>query len=344
MVLTMRKIYLYINEHIMPNKLTKEDFIRRGNEIHDNKYDYSLVEYSGIYEPVKIICPIHGIFEQTPNNHLNNKRGCPECGKIASSLARLKKTEQFIQEAENIHGKLYDYSQVIYDKSKIPVIIICKKHGAFEQTPSKHLMGRGCPECGKEKRSEKRKLTKDGFIEKARKVHGEVYNYDNVEYKDSKTNVLITCKKHGDFLQKPNKHLIGQGCPKCMKEMNVYENKLYNELRAKYPKLEIIQQYKNKNILNRQSIDIYFPKYKIGIEYQGIQHFKPVDHFGGYSTFLRICKNDKIKYIMCQKHNVSLAYFTYHKADIPSNYIDTVYYDIEMLFKKIDNIIKSKQV
>lgn len=119
---------------------TTEEFIQQAKEIHGNKYDYSLTLYNHSKKKVKIICPIHGIFEQTPNEHLKG-HGCPKCAGFHRT------TKIFIQQAINIHGNTYDYSKTIYTKAKNPVIIICKEHGEFLQTPKKHLCGHGCPYC-----------------------------------------------------------------------------------------------------------------------------------------------------------------------------------------------------
>ena len=106
-------------------------------------------------------------------------------------------TEEFIKKAREVHGDKYDYSKVEYVKSKAKVTIICPEHGEFLQTPQKHLYGQGCPKCG-----HKSELTTEEFIKKAREVHGDKYDYSNVEYVDAKTNVCIICKQHGVFWQR----------------------------------------------------------------------------------------------------------------------------------------------
>lgn len=124
------------------NTLSNVDFIERSNKIHKNKYDYSLSEYNGIHTKIKIICKIHGVFEQLPNNHFK-KLGCPKC----SGIKRLT-NEEFIENSIKIHGNKYDYSLVNYKNNHTKIKIICKKHGVFEQTPSSHMNnGSGCPYC-----------------------------------------------------------------------------------------------------------------------------------------------------------------------------------------------------
>jgi hypothetical protein len=131
----------------MTKKKTTEQFIFEATEIHGYKYDYSLVEYINVKSKVKILCKIHGVFEQTPDMHLS-KRGCWYCG----GSKKLTNNE-FIQRSEKIHDKIYDYSKVKYINKETHVIIICNIHGEFSQLPHNHVRGQqGCPKCvGKNK-------------------------------------------------------------------------------------------------------------------------------------------------------------------------------------------------
>ena len=122
-------------------------------------------------------------------------------------------TEEFIDRSKCIHGDKYSYDNTDYINSNTKVQIFCKNHSSyFTQKAGKHLMGQGCPECGKKIT---RKSTTEDFIEKAKKVHNKMYNYDKVVYVNNRTNVEIVCKHHGLFLQTPNCHLNGNGCQKC---------------------------------------------------------------------------------------------------------------------------------
>lgn len=119
-------------------------------------------------------------------------------------------TEEFIRRAKAVHGDKYDYSKVEYKNRKSRVCIICPIHGEFYQLPNSHLIGCGCPSC-----SGCAKYTTESFIQKAREVHGDKYDYSKVEYKNSHTEVCIICPKHGEFWQKPSGHLSGYGCAQC---------------------------------------------------------------------------------------------------------------------------------
>lgn len=129
----------------MPKKLTTEEFIKRAKEIHGNKYDYSLVNYKNNNTKIKIICPIHGVFEQRPDNHLRNN-GCPKCCIMPRKFFNLK---ELIEELSFVHNNKYDYS-LIKEKPKnftFIVKIVCPIHGVFEQKLCNHLHGCGCPKC-----------------------------------------------------------------------------------------------------------------------------------------------------------------------------------------------------
>ena len=167
-------------------KLTTDIFTQRSNVIHNNFYDYSKVEYINSATKVKIICPIHGEFEQRPSDHLKGS-GCAKCGFYKNT--RKKSPDKFIEEAKNIHRNLYDYSKVDYVGSSFKVKIICPIHGEFLQNPDVHLRGCGCPACGVFKNTCK-KNTED-FIKRSTKIHNEKYDYSLVEYDGNKKKVKI---------------------------------------------------------------------------------------------------------------------------------------------------------
>ena len=181
-------------------------FIERARLIHGNKYDYSKVVYINNKTKVCIICPIHGEFWQTPSKHINGKQRCPKCRGLH------KTTDDVISLFRLVHGDKYDYSKVVYIKNHTKVCIICPIHGEFWQTPHHHLQGHGCPECANVKR-----LTIEKFIERAKIIHGDKYDYSDVIYININTKVCVICPIHGEFWQTPHDHLSGYGCPFCAK-------------------------------------------------------------------------------------------------------------------------------
>lgn len=129
-------------------------------------------------------------------------------------------TEQFIKKAKEAHGDTYDYNSVIYISIKTKVAIDCSTHGKFYQTPEKHLKGQGCSKC-----SRKHKKTTEEFVEEAKKVHGNKYDYSKAFYTRNRDKIKIICKKHGQFFQNPINHLLGYGCDECGREITTKYSK-----------------------------------------------------------------------------------------------------------------------
>ena len=228
--------------------MTKNEYIKEFNKKHNNKYDYSLIEYKKTKDKVKIICPHHGIFEQRLDSHKIS--GCPYCSSI-----KLTKNE-FINKSKNIHGNKYDYSLVEYVNMLTPVKIICEKHGIFEKIPNGHLYSKqGCPICSN------KKITTEIFINKCKEIHGNKYDYNLVNYKNNYTKVELICKEHGSFYISPHHHIYKkQGCGKCVglyrtteefinKSKNIHGDKYdYSlvEYKKSHDKVKIICKKHNK--------------------------------------------------------------------------------------------------
>jgi len=123
------------------------DFIEKARLVHGDKFDFSLTEYVKASLKVVIICPIHGKFTKTPNHFLRSVTGCPDCGRNLGRISLTDTNETFIKKARAVHGDKYDYSKVVYVNNETMIIIICKIHGEFLQTPKGHLKGRGCKTC-----------------------------------------------------------------------------------------------------------------------------------------------------------------------------------------------------
>jgi len=271
-------------------KKTTEDFIKKAIEIHGNKYDYSLVEYTGALNKVKIICPKHGIFEQTPNQHINCNKGCPKCSNKIPTIKDL------IINFNIVHKNKYDYSLVEYKNSRTKIKIICPIHGIFEQTPTLHKRGHGCNNC--------KSLEQESFIEQSNLVHNFKYDYSLVNYVNWKTKIKIICPIHGIFEQRPNNHKdLKQGCPYCNESHG--EQEILKYLNEK--NIDYIRQYKYKNCKNILSLpfDFYLPEYNICIEFDGEQHFREHKIWGN-DKLIKTKINDKIKNEYCLNNNIRL--------------------------------------
>jgi hypothetical protein len=275
---------------------------------------------------VKIICKIHGIFEQTAYCHYYFKQGCPEC-KVNKQLT----TNEFIKKSKLIHGDKYDYSLVNYKNMYTKVDLICKMHGIFKSIPKEHIYKKcGCSLCnlGYLKNNN---ISNVDFIEKAKLIHGDKYDYSKTEYKNSRSKVIITCKKHGNFTQKPESHLRGRGCPNCKQSHGEQEIEKYLiTTNILFEKQYIFNNCKNILVLH---FDFYIPKYNCCIEYDGIQHFKPIKYFGGIISFKETVTHDKIKNEYCKNNNIHLIRISYKEnVNDKLNYELTKFLNNSVLF------------
>lgn len=277
-------------------KSNTEEFIKKAREIHGDRYDYSKVNYVNNHTKVCIICEKHGEFWQKPSAHLSGGN-CYKCGKESMGKSQSMTKKEFIERARKIHGEKYDYSKVEYLGANTKVCIICPEHGEFLQTPSAHINGKeGCPVCGNKLKNQVSKLTTEEFVEKAKKIHGNKYDYSNVEYVDYDTKVKIICPEHGEFWQSPDSHLQGKGCRLCNWSISKAEEKLISFINNELG-IETINH--DRTIISPYELDIYIPSLKIGIEYNGL--FWHSEYFGKDKNYhlnkLNVCNKKGIKLI-----------------------------------------------
>lgn len=315
----------------------KNTFIEKAMKKHGDRYDYSKVNYINNRTKVCIICPEHGEFQQTPDKHLRGQ-GCPKCCRKNKKYT----TDEFIEQAIKIHGNLYDYSETVYGKNKKEKVkIICPKHGPFFITPESHLQGGGCKYC-----TVGEVFNTEDFINKAKNIHKNKYIYDKTVFTGAFNKVIITCPQHGDFLQTPHKHIQGHGCPECAKLFRKKETELYNILKSVFKECDIIHSYYNPKILGKQEIDIYFPNEKIGIEFQGEQHFIPIDFSGrGVEWATKLFENNQQRDIkkkeICNNNNITLLYFS---NVLEGEFLgEKVYHKYSDLIEKINQVIKKEE-
>ena len=196
---------------------TKDEYIKKSHIIHNRKYDYSKYNFENVKVKSTIICPIHGEFQQDFDKHINGQMGCRKCGRIISANKQKFTTEEFVSTAKKIHS-IFDYSKVNYINNSTKVEIICKKHGSFWQLPSNHIYHkRGCKKCATEINTQNNMKTTEVFIEEAKHIHKNKYDYSLVKYTGAFKHVIIICPIHGKFKQSPDNHLHGKECSKCSK-------------------------------------------------------------------------------------------------------------------------------
>jgi hypothetical protein len=298
-----------VERAIIKQNSNTNDFIKKAKLKHGDTYDYSKVEYVNNKTKVIIICRKHGEFRQNPNTHLQGS-GCVLCADNNIQYT----TKIFIEKSKLKHGDTYDYSKVDYVNAKTKVKIICKEHGEFEQLPITHMKGCGCNKCGENTTSNKLSMTIKEYINRAKEIHGDTYDYSKVEYVNNKTKVIIICRKHGEFIQEAGSHITGVGCPYC-----IYKNEADTKL--------IIEEltgfifHKTKRIIKKDGrcyeLDGYNNKLKIAFEYQGEQHYNyiPFFHRKGKIDLIHQQIRDYIKMKECKRKNIQLIVVPYWIKD-----------------------------
>lgn len=308
------------------SEMSKSHFIRKSKSVHGDEYDYTLVrelEKSGA--KVEIIHKkCNKSFFQTKNGHTRGD-GCPHC-----FCPKIRTKEEFIKDAKLIYGDEYDYSQIDYVDTTVDIKIKCNSCDEyFGDNPRNHLHANKsnktfvvrCPNC----KDFTRNLTTEEFIEKAVEIHGDKYDYSEVEYINTKTKVKIICNGcGGSFEQKPNNHVskltsgkrnLG-GCLSCSYSgpKESYGERIIAEYLTKN-NLDFVKQYTNDTCRyhkdNRLRFDFYVESLNLLIEYDGVQHFQAVDFFGGEEAFLSLQKRDKIKTEWASKNKYTLIRFRY---------------------------------
>ena len=292
-------------------KKTTKQFIEEAILKHGEKYDYSKSNYINSSTKITIVCPIHGEFEQVAYVHLNGG-GCKNCSYETAGKKRLKGIDDFITDANEIHGNRYDYSNSIYKGTHKKIEIICEIHGSFKQTPKSHLIGQGCPECGLIKIGDFFRKSNYQFILDANKIHKGKYDYSLVSYKSGTEKVIIICPTHGKFLQAPIQHTSGKGCIDCAgirkktTEQFIEDVKLIHGDRYDYSEVD----YKN----NRSII-------KIKCFEHGVFEQQAHSHLRGHGCIICSGKNQKDTDTFIEEANlVHKGIYDYSDVDYKINF------------------------
>lgn len=289
-----------VSKHLMgrcPEKNTPiktiEEFIQESEKIWGKKYDYSLVKYQGALKKVKII--FDGIiFEQTPSSHLQGL--CVE---------RNLTVENFIRKSIEVHGEKYDYSQIDKMDKKVKIGL----NGVFyKQNPYDHISG-----YKPENIKLSVKKTIEDFISESNIIHYNKYSYTKTIYENSKEKVIITCPNHGDFLKTPLQHLQGNGCPDCIESIGL--KKISKYLSKNNINFEIKKKFHDCRNIFELPFDFYIPSLRTCIDFDGIQHFQPIEHFGGLEAYEKLKINDGIKNEYCEEHFINLIRIKYDQVN-----------------------------
>lgn len=292
-----------MKESGLKKRMTTEEFIEKAKKVHGDRYDYSKSVYVDSHTPLCIILheidPVtdkeYGEFWQTPNHHLHGY-GHPKLS------GRGYSKEEIIYFFNKIHNNKYDYSKIVYPSTDKQTII-CPIHGEFLQSLYKHRRGEGCPKCGGTL-----KKTNEEFIQELKDIYHDKYDLSKINYTNSDTKVTLICSKHGEYDYLPSQLLRGSGCKFC--KCSISENKIEQLLYKN--EIDFIPQCNCLKLkwLGKQSLDFFLPKYNIGIECQGCQHFRPIKAFRGNETFMEVLRRDEEKRQKCKENGLRLIYYT----------------------------------
>lgn len=304
---------------------TKEDFIEKAKKKWGDFYIYDKISYINSKTKVEIVCPIHGSFWQRPNDHLNNY-GCPKCGTEKRAKSTTTPVKDFIKKLYDKFGDKVKLNENTYTNLFTPAEFICPIHGTFINKPafvyrSKH----GCPKCGYIEGGELNKLSLEEFIQKAKNIYSDFYDYSKVKYINTEEKVCIICPEHGEFWITPHSFLRGCKCPKCsaslgeLQTINYLDNKKIPYIFQHSIYLDTI--VKNSNLIK---LDFYieYNNKVIIIEFNGQQHYEWVKHFQTEEEFKQQQYRDEILRQYCKDNNYDLIEIPYYDIKNISSILD----------------------
>ena len=287
--------------------LSLKEVISSFKEKHGNFYNYDKVNYINNNEKVIIQCPKHGEFKQSPKDHKKGI-GCIRCG-FEKTKNSLKLTlNEFITRSKLRHNDKFDYSLVDLENNntQAKVKIICPAHGIILQKAINHLKGFGCKKCDAQRIGNFSRKTHEQFIEKSISIHGDYYDYSKTIYTNSKNKVKIICKKHGEFIQQAKLHLRGNGCHQCSQSKGEKTISLWlNNNSIPFIHEKIFDDCVSPSG-RPMKFDFYLVNQNMIIEFDGLQHYKPIDYFGGEVAFEKLKLYDKIKNEYCSSNHIKL--------------------------------------
>lgn len=308
---------------------TTAEFVKKARAVYGGRYSYKRTEYVNSKAKVIIRCKAHRVeFEQTPENHLAGLLGCPQCANEKRINSLSSSTEEFIRRAKELHGDRYSYDQVEYKNSKIKVTIYCKKHKTtFEQVPSYHLGGSGCPQCGRDRTNEAAARNRLSEKDYHRAAMENGLTWCGPLPKDAHTKTTWRCKAGHEWKANYVNISSGWGCTRCSSSSGEQAvTRVLDKLGLVYK----TQKTFSDLVLRKQlRFDFYLPKLKIAIEYQGRQHYKPSDYFGGEAAFHQLQKSDKLKREYCRKHGIRLIEISYKVRNVEQHLLEQLREDID---------------
>jgi very-short-patch-repair endonuclease len=288
----------------LKKRISTNEFIKRSKIIHGDNYDYSKTEYVTSDKKVTITCKEHGDFEQSPFSHLDGI-GCGVC-----SGRTIYNSNQAKQKIREVHGNKIDLSKFVYINKDYKSTLICPIHGEWKTSYGILVNAKsGCPKCGLITIGEKLKITKDEWLERCKIIHGDFYDYSNTNYIGFTEKVNIICLKHGEFLQSAYEHQRGKGCPTC--SLSKGEKYILNFLEEKKIPYETQKKFIGLKKIISLRFDFYLPNQNCVIEFNGIQHYEPIEFFGGEKSFEKTQEYDTYKKEYCRSNNIGYHVIKY---------------------------------
>ena len=295
-------------------------FLERAEKVHKDRYRYISESYVNYTSKMTMFCLEHGFFKQTPHSHISMKAGCPKCGNRQAGISNKKDWETVLELFKSVHGNRFAYDNSKYKDVSHKIRIKCDKHGWFEQKPYQHYGGAGCMKCSNEEVHENQKIGFEEFVRRSRAVHGAKYDYSSASYLDIFNPIIIKCPKHGEFFQIPLNHYRGSGCLKCNSSRGENTIRLILEkFSLKFEEQKTFIELKHKSKLR---CDFFVPVFNTVIEYNGIQHYEPVEAFGGEKAFLETQKRDALKHAYLKANGIELLIIRYDENNIEKTICD----------------------
>ena len=306
-------------------KTESGELILKFIEVHGNKYDYSHVIYKNMRTKIIIECPIHGLFEQCPTHHLRGS-GCRKCANQIINVNNGKSftQQEFIEIVSQKEIPNISFEKSVYQGKRKDIVVTCSIHGDYITKAEILLKGNGCKKCASEKLKINRIKSTSDFIQESKNIHGELYDYNYVNYTGAFNKVNIICKFHSKmFYQTPSIHLRGSGCPLCnTSKGEEFIRNILNNIGINFTTQktfdDLIYQRKLK-------FDFYLTEYNACIEYDGEQHFREFNkYWGGTEGFQNRIRKDTLKNKYCELNGIKLLRIRFDNLNIEDTVINFI--------------------
>lgn len=293
-------------EKIKYNKTkTTSDYI---NNIKEKNLNIAILEeYKGAETSIKHKCTVCGyIWMARPGNILYGK-GCPNCAR------NIKRTqEQYKNDVREINPNINVVEK--YINANTPILHKCLIHNiTWKASPSSILNGCGCNMCGKDKLKESNSKSHEQYLAELKNIRSNIVPIER--YNGANTSILHKCLIH-DYVWKttPSYILNSRGnCPKCSIHRSKGEIEICEWLQSHNISYEIQHKYPDCKDIRELPFDVYIPDRNCCIEFDGLQHEKPILFFGGQEGFDIRQKHDKIKDEYCKNNDISLLRISYNQ-------------------------------